>query len=132
MNHIDIDNAPLTYIADSLIAGKGIFSKIPFSEGEIILNYVPWFRTFYKLRWNDLTEYQINHNWLIPCDEEWCLTSDLISKIHYFNHSRNPNCKWLIPQGTIKAARYIQENEELTIDYRLEYRPNREKFPDWV
>lgn len=132
MNHIDIDNAPLAYIGDSPIAGKGLFAEIPFLEGEIILNYVPWFRTFYRIKWNDLTEFQTNHNWMIPIDEEWCLTSDPISKIHYFNHSRNPNCKWLIEQGIIKAARYIPLNEELTIDYRVEYRPNRKKFPEWI
>jgi SET domain-containing protein len=128
--NIEIDNAPLAYIKESKIQGKGLFAEVPFLEGEVILNYVPWFRTFYKIKWEDLTKYQISYNWYIPVDEEWCLTSDIHSKFHYFNHSRNPNCKWLIQQGIIKAARYIPVNEELTIDYRVEYRPNRVSFAD--
>jgi len=129
---IEIDNAPLAYIGDSSIAGKGLFAEIPFITGDLIVDYRPFMDTFYKLKWNDLTEYQISHNWYIPVDEEWCLTSDIHSKFQYFNHSRNPNCKWLIQQGIIKAARYIPLNEELTIDYRVEYRPNRKGFSDWI
>jgi len=129
---IDIDNAPLAYIGHSPIAGFGVFAEIPFIKGEIILDYNPFMDTFYKIKWEDLTEYQTSHNWMIPVDDEYCLTSDPVSKIHYFNHNQNPNCEWDIPNGIIKAARYIPVNEELTIDYRVEYRPNRKGFPDWI
>ena len=129
---VEIDNAPLTYIGNSPIAGYGVFSEIPFIKGDIILDYKPFMDTFYKIKWNDLTEYQTSHNWMIPIDEEYCLTSDPISKIHYFNHNQNPNCDWNIKGGLIIANRYISLNEELTIDYRIEYRPNRERFPDWI
>jgi hypothetical protein len=129
---LQIDNAPLTYIGVSPIAGKGIFAEIPFLKGETILDYNPFKDTFYKSKWVDLTKFQTDHNWMIPIDDEYCLTSDPVSKIHYFNHNRNPNCEWLIPEMKIKAARYIPHGEELTIDYRVEIRPNRDKFPDWI
>jgi hypothetical protein len=129
---IDIDNAPLTYIGHSPIAGFGVFAEIPFLKGEIILDYRPFIDTFYKIKWSDLTEYQTSHNWMIPINDEYCLTSDPVSKIHYFNHNQNPNCEWNIKEGIIKAARYIPLNEELTIDYRVEYRPNRQNFPNWI
>jgi SET domain-containing protein len=32
----------------------------------------------------------------------------------------------------ITAARDIKAGEELTIDYRLEKRSNRTKFPEWI
>jgi len=129
---IDIDNAPLTYIGHSPIAGLGVFAEIPFITGDTVLDYRSFMSTFYKMKWEDLNEYQTSHNWMIPIDDEYCLTSDPISKIHYFNHNRNPNCEWNIKEGTIKAARYIKIDEELTIDYRVEYRPNRKSFADWI
>jgi SET domain-containing protein len=132
VDQIEIDNAPLAYIGNSPIAGLGVFAEIPFITGELILDYNPFMDTFYKIKWEDLTEYQTSHNWMIPIDDEYCITSDPVSKIHYINHNRNPNCEWNIKEGIIKAARYIPLNEELTIDYRVEYRPNREKFPDWI
>jgi hypothetical protein len=132
MNHIDIDNAPLTYIGHSPIAGSGIFAEIPFITGDVILDYRPFMDTFQKIKWEDLNEYKTIHNWIIPIDDEYCLTSDPISKIHYFNHDRNPNCEWNIKEGTITASRYIPLNEELTIDYRVEYIHNRKEFPSWI
>jgi hypothetical protein len=129
---VEIDNAPLAYIGHSPIAGFGVFAEIPFLKGEIIVDYRPFMDTFYKIKWTDLNEYQTSHNWMIPIDDEYCLTSDPVSKIHYFNHNRNPNCEWIIKEGIIKAARYIPHGEELTIDYRVKYRPNRESFPEWI
>ena len=122
----------MTYIGNSPIAGSGVFAEIPFLTNEIILDYRPYMDTFYKIRWNDLTEEQISRNWLIPIDDVYCLTSDKTSKIHYFNHDRNPNCIWDIKEGIIKAGRYIPCNQELTIDYRVEYRPNRKTWPEWI
>jgi hypothetical protein len=130
--NVEIDNAPLAYIGDSTIAGYGVFAKNTFVKEDIILDYRPFMDTFYKIKWSDLNRYQTSHNWMIPINEEYCLTSDPISKIHYFNHSRNPNCEWDIKEGIIKAARYIEIDEELTIDYRIEYRPTRENFPEWI
>lgn len=132
MIRLDIDNAPLTYIGTSPIAGHGVFAEIPFIKGDIILDYRPYMESFYKIKWNDLKQEQIDHNWLIPIDESYCLTSDQVSKIYYINHNKNPNCEWKIKEGLIIAARYITIGEEITIDYRVEERPNRIKFPDWI
>jgi SET domain-containing protein len=127
-----IDIAPLTYVSDSHIAGKGLFSEVPFLSGEMVLDYRPLFNEFYKIRWTELNEYQISHNWYVPINEEYCSTCDIQSKFIYFNHSRNPNCEWKINEGLILASRYIPSNQELTIDYRVEYRPNRQSFLDWI
>ena len=129
---IDIDNAPLTYVGDSLIEGKGLFALNGFIKGDIILDYTPFKETFIKTLWKDLTKYQTNHNWMIPIDDEYCLTSDPVSKIHYVNHSRTPNGDWQIDNMLILAAKDILKDEEIFIDYRLEYRPTRIKWPEWI
>ena len=129
---LDIDNAPLAYIADSQIEGKGLFALNGFNKGDIILDYRPFKDTFIKIAWKDLTQYQTNHNWMVPIDDEYCLTSDPVSKIHYVNHSREPNGDWRISDMIILAARDIQKDEEIFIDYRLEYRPTRTQWPEWI
>ena len=130
--NVDIDNALLAYIADSQIEGKGLFALNGFNKGDIILDYTPFKDTFVKILWSDLTRYQISHNWMIPVDDKYCLTSDPISKIHYVNHSREPNGDWQISNMLIVAAKDIQRDEEIFIDYRLEYRPTREVWPEWI
>jgi SET domain-containing protein len=129
---VDIDNAPLTYIGGSQVEGKGLFSLNGFNKGDIILDYTPFKDTFIKTLWKDLSHYQTQHNWIIPVDDEYCLTSDSISKIHYVNHSREPNGDWQIANMLIVAARDIQKDEEIFIDYRLEYRPTRTQWPEWI
>ena len=39
---------------------------------------------------------------------------------------------WHIKEKYITAVRDIEAGEEITIDYRLEERSNRTKFPDWI
>jgi hypothetical protein len=129
---VDIDNAPLAYIGDSLIEGKGLFALNGFNKGDIILDYTLFKDTFVKTSWKDLTRYLTSHNWMIPIDDEYCLTSDPISKIHYVNHSREPNGDWQIANMLIVAAKNILKNEEIFIDYRLEYRPTRTQWPKWI
>jgi len=129
---VAIDNAPDTYIGASKIEGQGLIATDGFNKGEIILDYRPFIHTFYKIKWSDLSVYQCNHNWLVPIDDDYCLTSDLSSKIFYVNHSRSPNANWYIKDYIITASTDIKPNEEITIDYRLELRPNRGVFPDWI
>jgi SET domain-containing protein len=128
----DIDNASDTYIGQSDVEGLGLFAAKSFAQGDIILDYRPFQETFYKISWSKLTEYQINHNWLIPLDENFCLTSDSISKIHYVNHSRLPNGDWQIANMIIVANKDILKDEEIFIDYRNEYRPTRQQWPEWI
>ena len=65
-------------------------------------------------------------------DNEWCFTNNKYSKFSYINHSRDANCKWLVKEKLILADKNIDKDEELFIDYRLEERPNRVEFPNWI
>jgi len=118
------------YISASKIEGNGLFSKRDIKKNEIIVDYrnLQW----YTLNVDQLTEYQINRNWLIMLGEGMCETTDTIKELYYMNHSRTPNTNWYIREKYITAAKDIEAGEELTIDYRLEERSNRTKFPDWI
>lgn len=118
------------YVDDSKIQGKGLIAKIDISKNEIIVDYrdVVW----HKKSVHDLTEYEINHQWIVMLEEDVCETTNIVKEITYMNHSRTPNTNWFVEQKYITAARDIKAGEEITIDYRLEKRSNRTKFPDWI
>ena len=117
-------------VDNSKIEGKGLFVTKDIKKDELLIDYSSL--NFYKLNVNELTEYQINHNWIIMIDNVICETTDTKKELDYINHSRNPNCNWFIEEKYITAARDIKAGEELTIDYRLEKRSNRTKFPEWI
>lgn len=129
---IEEDNAPDTYVKESSIEGWGLFASKDFKKGELIIDYNLFPENWYQMKYIDLTEEQIRKNWYVMIDNELCITSDKYSKFSYINHSRTPNCFWDIDKRIITANRDIQKGEELFIDYRLEPRPNRVKFPDWI
>lgn len=129
---IEEDNGLNTYIKKSSIEGYGLFANKEFKQGEIVIDYNPFIKSFYKIRYVDLKPEQYNKNWLKPINEEYCLTNDKTNKLHFINHSRNPNCNWLVNDLLIVANKDIGKDEEFFIDYRLEPRPNRLKFPDWI
>lgn len=129
---VEIDNGPFTYIKESSVSGCGLFASKNFKKGEVVIDDNPYASNFYKIKWNDLTPNQYNKNWLVPLNEIFCFTNDKSCKFHYLNHSRTPNCDWHIKQLIIVANKNIQQDEELFIDYRLEYRPNRSKYPEWI
>jgi SET domain-containing protein len=129
---VSVDNAPFTHIKESAISGLGLFASKPLKKGDIVVDDNPFIGRYYKRKWEDLTPEQCNKNWLLPLDEKYCMTMDYSNKLHYINHSRNPNCEWQIKKLTVIANRDIQQNEELFVDYRLEYRPNRSKYPEWI
>jgi SET domain-containing protein len=118
------------YIDISNIEGNGLKAKRNIKQGEVVVDYrdLPW----YKMSVHDLTEYQINHQWLIMLEQNMCETTDVVKELRYMNHSRTPNTNWYIENKYITAARDIEEGEEITIDYRLEKRTNRIKFPEWI
>ena len=118
------------YVEKSKIEGNGLFANKNIKEGELIVDYrdLSW----YQLSVHNLTEYQISHNWLIMIREDMCETTDEIKELTYMNHSRTPNTNWYVEEKYITAARDINQGEEITIDYRLEKRSNRTKFPDWI
>jgi SET domain-containing protein len=129
---VEEDNAIDTYIKSSSIDGNGLFATKAFQVNEIVLDYRPYSSNWYKLKWKDLSSTQISKNWYIYIDDEFCLTTDKISKFSYINHSRTPNCTWLIDSKIIIAYKSIAKDEELFIDYRLEKRPSRTSYPDWI
>jgi SET domain-containing protein len=129
---VEENNAPDTYIKESPIGGFGLFAAKDFSKGDIIVDYNKFVKSFYKLEWKKLKPEQYNKNWLIPIDEDFCFTNDKSCKFHYLNHSRTPNCDWYIVRLLVIANKDIKKDEEFFIDYRLEYRPNRVRYPNWI
>jgi SET domain-containing protein len=129
---IQDDNAPHTKVKASFTHGWGLFAGKPFQMGEVVIDYNLFPESWYETRYDQLSQTQIDYNWYIRIDDERCMTSDRWSKFSYINHSRRPNCDWFPDKKVIVAHRYIEEGEELFIDYRLEPRPNRFEYPSWI
>jgi len=127
-----IDNAPNCYVMSSKLHGMGLYANKNLEEGEVIVDMTPYKHEFYKIRYDQLNEYQISRNWYIQVDDENCITFDRFSKFCYLNHSRDPSANWLINEFIITAKRFIKHDEEITIDYRVEQRPNRKVWPEWI
>jgi SET domain-containing protein len=132
MNHINIDNAPLTYVANSNIHGLGLFAEIPFLKGEIVLNYGLFPEIWYECLYSDLSDEKKEKSNFIMIDEERCITTDKKTKFGFVNHSRFPNCDYDLKNRLLIANRLISCNEEITIDYRVEYETYKKEFPDWI
>jgi hypothetical protein len=129
---IDNDDAPYTYVKPSLIEGYGLFASKDIKKNDLVIDYRMFPKDWFKTRFVALTEEQIRKNWYVMLDSEECITSDKFSKFSYINHSRSPNCDWVLNIHKIIANRDIKKDEELFIDYRLEPRPNRISFPEWI
>lgn len=129
---VDNDDAPFTYVKESSVEGYGLFASKNLKKNDLVIDYRMFPKDWYKTRFIDLTEEQIRKNWYVMLNDEECITSDKWSKFSYINHSRTPNCDWFLNIHKIIANRDIKKDEELFIDYRLEPRPNRVSFPEWI
>jgi len=130
---IEEDNGPDTYVSNSTIIDElGLFASRDFEVGEIIIDYNLFPQNWYNTTYEALTEEQIKMNWYVMIDQTRCMTNDKYSKFSFINHSRTPNCVWLINNKLVTSARNIKKDEELFIDYRIEPRPNREEEPSWI
>jgi SET domain-containing protein len=129
---IEEDNAPDTYVKESSVDGYGLFASKDFKKGDLIIDYNLFPKSWYELDYNDLSEDKIKKSRFVMINNNRCITSDKISKFGYINHSRNSNCKCFFEKKMVIADKDIQKDEELFIDYRLEPRPNRVDFPDWI
>ena len=129
---IEEDNSPLAYIKKSKIHGYGLFASQDLNENFTLIDYNLFPKYWEIIKWSDLTQDQINKNWYIYLNEEECVTNNKSNKFNYINHSRTPNCNWLISDKLIITNTKIKKDEELFIDYRLEIRPNRNSFPNWI
>jgi hypothetical protein len=132
MFKVEEDNGPDTYVKKSGVDGFGLFAAKDFNPGDVVVDYNLFPASWYKMKYADLTQEQIARNAYVMIDSEHCLTNDKRSKFSFINHSREPNCDWIIRDRVIVAAQPIFQDEELFIDYRMEPRPNRVSFPAWI
>jgi len=121
----------MKYIGVSKIQGNGLFVSTSVTKNSVVVDY-RHIADWYEIDVAQLTDYQINHNWIIMINNNICKTTNIIYDLNYMNHSRTPNTNWHIKERYITAARDIEAGEELTIDYRLEERSNRISFPVWI
>lgn len=129
---IDNDDAPFTYVKESAVEGYGLFAARNIKKNDLVIDYRMFPKDWRKTRFVDLTEEQKLKNWYVMLDATSCITSDKYSKFSYINHSRTPNCEWVLNIHKIIANRDIEKDEELFIDYRLEPRPSGVSFPEWI
>ena len=134
MNNIIIDNddAPFTYVKESSVEGYGLFAAEDIKEYHLVVDYRMFPKDWYKLRYVDLDDESKQKHWYVMLDDEECITSKKWSKFSYINHSRTPNCNWVLSMHKIISNRAIAKDEELFIDYRLEPQPKHVSFPDWI
>lgn len=112
-----IDNIENTFIAKSKIHGLGLFSngiikkntKLCYLEGQVIpLKLHKIYNN--ELEWNAL-------------DDETLMVRPYRTKYSYINHSRTPNLVLKYFPLRIEAIYDIEQNVELTLDYRKENLP---------
>jgi hypothetical protein len=129
---VEDDDGPDTYVGTSGVEGCGLFADRDFQVGETVVDYALFPEHWHALRYDQLSEEQIRKNWYAMLDGERCITSDRYSKFSYINHSRTPNCFWDLDHYRVTALHPLVDGEELFIDYRLEPRPNRGAYPEWI
>jgi SET domain-containing protein len=129
---IDNDDAPFAYVKDSLVEGYGLFAARDLAKDALVVDYRLFPRDWCKVRYLDISEEQKLKNWYVMLDDEDCITSGKYSKFNYINHSREPNCDWVLSIHKIITNREIKKDEELFIDYRLQPRPSGVSFPEWI
>lgn len=100
------------YISDTVNTGKGMFTRVPISQNEIISKFEGDLFTCQEIL-------KIGKDFLDCCLQ---IDNDLYMKqktLDFINHSCNPNC-WIQIKGQrafLVAFREIQKGEELTFDY---------------
>jgi SET domain-containing protein len=119
-------------VKESSIEGFGLFASKDICKDDLVIDYRLFPKAWKKLLFTELSEEQICKNWYVMLNDEECITSDKWSKFSYINHSRNPNCDWVLSIHKIIANRDIKKDEELFIDYRVEPRPDRVCYPEWI
>ncbi len=129
---VEEDNGPDTYVKKSHIDGFGLFAMKDFNPGDVVVDYNLFPKSWYKMKYADLTEEQIARNAYVMIDNENCLTNDKRSKFSFINHSREPNCDLIVRDRVIVAAVPIFKDEELFIDYRVQPRPSGAVYPSWI
>jgi hypothetical protein len=127
--NIEINNAPHTKVARMQDRRWALVTTKSFEPNEIVLDFNGFDQFWFRIPMSRLDRKQIARNWYIP-DGDYCHTCQKVTKFNYIHHSLQPNCLWYISDKLIKAARYIEQNEEITIDFRVEIRTGADRFPD--
>ncbi len=97
--------------------GMGLFARVPFRKGELVVEY-----TGRKLPTKLADE--LDTKYLFEIDEDWTIDgSPRTNTARYINHSCRPNCESDIRDGKILifALRNTSVGEELSMDYGDEY-----------
>ena len=129
---IDNDDGPYTYVKGSSVEGLGLFARCDIKKNDLVIDYRLFPRDWRKKLYAELPEEYVRKNWYVMLNDEECITTDKWSKFSYINHSREPNCDWVLSMHKIIANRDINKDEELFIDYRAEPRPNGVCYPEWI
>jgi len=100
------------YVADSKIAGKGVFTKKPILKGQTV--FIMKGEKHHKVNKN-ISDVMGNPNWVGLKENVWI---DPIGFFQYINHSCDPNMG-IKGSVTFVALRNIKATEELTYDYSI-------------
>jgi diguanylate cyclase (GGDEF)-like protein len=137
-----IDNIKDSEIRYSTLHGFGLFATNSLKKGTVICELTGQIMT-------KLTYQKLVHNltplikdmqfyFLMECnhinDPECLMVRSFRTKWSYVNHCINPNCYFDISKSQLITIKDIQENEEITFDYRTEPLSNeyKEKHNDWL
>ncbi len=112
-----IDNVKSSKIKKSFIHGYGLFASEFIQEGAI-LGYLDGQR----IPWALHHKYEMTDEWN-AVTQETLLVRPYRTKYSFINHSRHPNLKLEKDPLRIVALLNISEDEELTLDYRMEPLP---------
>lgn len=115
MISVEEDNGPDTYVKKSGVDGLGLFAAKDFNPGDVVVDY---------------NLFPVNACAML--DNELKPVNNKRSKFSFINHSREPNCDWIVRDRVIVAAKPIFQNEELFIDYRMEPSFTTASSPSWI
>jgi len=109
-------STPNLFAKESLIHGKGVFTKTQIKKGETVMI---WGGELIKKDQYEAHADQYRELTVVPVSEDYYLglpitdTSESIDE--FINHSCDPSC-WLTDEVTVVARQDIGEGEEITID----------------
>lgn len=98
-------------------AGLGLFTKVPFSKGDFVIEY-----TGEMISSKEADDR--NSRYLFDVNARWVIDAAARENLaRYINHSCEPNCKPVVrgKRILIFVKRHIRSGEELTYNYGKEY-----------
>ncbi|MBT7443413.1 MAG: SET domain-containing protein [Methylococcales bacterium] len=112
-----VDNIANSYLSQSKIHGTGLYAKKCLLPGDVLGELdgqvIPWAAH---------EKYALTYEWNALSDER-LLVRSYRTRYSYINHARTPNLVLEYNPIRVVVHRAIDEDEELTLDYRLENLP---------